>query len=898
MSIRDLNYLFQPSSIAVVGASNRPGRVGAVLMRNLLAGGFQGPILPVNPNYASVAGVLAYPSVEALPLAPDLAVIATPPATVPGQIAALGARGTRAAVVISAGAARSGAVEAADWRRALLEATCPGGMRILGPNCLGLIVPGIGLNASFAHLGASPGTVAFVSQSGALCTAVLDWAQSRAIGFSHFISMGDMADVDFADVLDHLSLDPGTRSILLYIESIRGARKFLSAARAAAKAKTVLAIKAGRAPEGARAAASHTGALSGTDEVYDAAIERAGVLRVYSIDEIFEAVETLSRAAAPTTRRLTIVTNGGGPGVIATDALIAGGGELAELAEGTLSRLDALLPGNWPRANPVDLIGDAGPERYRAAVEALLADDGADALLILHVPTAISSGLDSARAVTAALEGRDRTALTCWMGDSTAREARALFARAGIPTYETPESAIRAYLHLVNYRRNQELLMEVPPSAPEGFEPRREPVRAAIDGVLAEGRSMLTEAEAKIVLAAYGIPTVETRVASTPEAAAAEAEALGFPVALKLLSRDVSHKSDVGGVALDLEGRDEVLRAAETMASRASRLAPAARLDGFTVQRMARWPGAHELIVGMASDPAFGPVLLFGHGGTAVEAIADRALALPPLNAKLARQMMERTRVFRLLRGYRRHPPADLDAVVATLIKVSQLVTDFAEIAELDINPLFAAERGVLALDARIVVVPNAATASERLAIRPYPGELEEVAALKDGSRIVLRPIRPEDERAHHELLERSRPEDIRFRFFGLLRSLPHAEMARFTQIDYDREMAFIAVSTGAERAGETLGVVRAVNHPAGETAEFAILVRSDFKGRGLGRLLMEKIVAYLRSRGIREVVGQTMSDNSAMLALARKLGFKTRQTADGFIELRLALAPRGREAP
>ncbi len=893
MSVRNLEHLFRPASVAVIGASNRPHSVGHTVMHNLLQGGFAGPVVPVNPKHEAVAGVLTYPDVASLPLTPDLAVICTPAAMVPGLVAELGARGTKAVVVLTAGLARVKDETGRTLQDAMLEAARPNLLRILGPNCLGLLVPGMGLNASFAHTDAKEGKVSVIHQSGALCTALLDWARSRDIGFSHFISLGDGADVDFGDVLDYLGGDPTTHAIMLYIESVRHARKFMSAARAAARNKPVLVIKAGRFAEGARAAASHTGALAGADDVFDAAIRRAGMLRVFETDEMFDAVETLARARPLRGDRLAILTNGGGPGVMATDALIGDGGRLAELSAETMASLDDVLPAFWSHGNPVDIIGDARAERYASALNILLAAPEVDAVLVMHAPTAVASSEEAARAVVAASEdtpGKSNM-LTCWLGRDAVEAARRTFNEAGIPTYETPGKAVRAFLHMVHYRHNQEILMETPPSVPTEFAPLITTAQGIIESALADGRSLLSEAESKELLAAYGVPVVETRIASSPEEAMRLADELGYPVALKILSPDISHKSDVGGVGLDLETSEAVQTAARAMTARVSRLAPEARITGFTVQRMARRPSAHELIVGAALDPIFGPVLLFGQGGTAVEVIGDRAMALPPLNMNLARELISRTRVSRLLAGYRDRPAADLDAICLTLIQISQMVVDIPEVAELDINPLLADENGVLALDARVRVERAAAPGPARLAIRPYPKELEESIALESGRRVFVRPIRPEDEPEHKELLSRLTTDDIHFRFFGLVREMPHSQMARFTQIDYDREMAFIAKPTDGVDSDETLGVVRTVTDPNNERAEFAIVVRSDLKGQGLGRALLEKMIRYCRGRQTGEVMGEVLPDNAPMLGLARRFGFKSRMLPDGdAVEVRLNL--------
>ena len=880
MSVRNLQQMFAPHSVALVGASEREGSVGATVLRNLLAGGFKGAIYPVNPKYASLAGREAYASVADLPEAPSLAVICTPAATVPGIVKALGERGTRAAIVLSAGL-NAPVGDGRSIKQAALDAARPFTLRLLGPNCVGLLVPALGLNASFAHTAALPGKIAFVSQSGALVTAVLDWANARGIGFSRFISLGDSADVDFGDVLDYLAGDPATSAILLYIEDVHHARKFMSAARAAARSKPTIVLKAGRMPEGAKAAASHTGAMAGADDVYDAAIRRAGMLRVLTTEDLFGAVETLARAKPQSGQRLAILTNGGGPGVMAADALGAAGGQLAALSADSIAALDAVLPPTWSHANPVDIIGDAPVARYVGALAALLQDPGVDAILLIHAPTAIVPSFDIAAAIAPTASRAGKNVLACWMGGEAVAKARGICIAAGIPTFDTPEDAVNAYLQIVHYRRNQDLLMQVPPAACLEGAIDRDAARAIAQAALAEGRSLLSEPEAKSILAAYRIPVVDTRRVASADEALQAAAAIGYPVALKLLSPDVTHKSDVGGVALGLENEAQLRAAAARIAAQLAALRPGARLEGYSVQQMVRRPQAHELIVGVATDPVFGPVILFGQGGVAVEVLDDHAVALPPLNLVLARDLVGRTRVARLLAGYRNRPPADMDAILATLMRVSQLVADIPELAELDINPLLADSEGVIALDARIKVAlaDRSASSLDRLAIRPYPRELEQEVKWQGGP-LTVRPIRPEDGPAHLAFFAALTPDDVRYRMFVRMRELGPSQLARFTQIDYDREMAFIA-SRGAHGAAETLGVARVVADPDNVSAEFAVTVRSDLKGQGLGKLLMVRLVDYCRSRGIREIVGEALPLNTRVLRLARSLGFALEPAPD-----------------
>ena len=878
MSIRHLHFLFEPASVAVIGASSRPGSVGATVWHNLREGGFAGPRWAVNPKHREIDGERAFARVADLPAAPDLAVICTPPASVAGLIAELGARGTRAAVVLTAGLSR-------EQKQAMLDAAKVHLLRILGPNGLGLLSPAIGLNASFAHASVAPDGLAFVSQSGALVSAMIDWARGRGIGFSRFVSLGEQADIDFGDMLDWLASDTPTRSVLLYVESVASARKFMSAARAAARNKPVLVVKAGRSAAGQQAAASHTGALAGSDLVIDAAIRRAGMLRVDTLDDLFVAAETLAHFRSPVRgadlemlERITLVTNGGGAGVLAADEVARLQLSLAPLAESMKAELDKVLPANWSRANPVDIIGDAPVERYVQALTALLARPESGTLLFMHAPTAIVPSAQIAAALLPLAQAHPARLVSCWLGGEAVAEARRLFHEAGIPTYDTPEQAVHALAMLATYRRNQELLLEAPPALSAAQPIDMPAVREVIDRALAAGREMLSEPEAKALLAACGVPTVATRVAApNADAAAVLAREIGYPVVLKILSPQISHKSDVGGVALALVNARQVRNAATAMLARVAKARPDALIEGFTVQKMVQRPQALELIAGTHIDPVFGPVILFGAGGTSVEVVADRALALPPLNAPLARALIERTQVARLLAGWRDVPAADRDALQGVLIALAQLLAEEPRIVELDINPLLADAAGVIALDARVRVSAAAPGGAARFAIRPYPQELVEHFDWR-GRAATLRPIRPEDEAQHLAFLERIEPADIRMRLFYTRRTIERSELARLTQIDYEREMAFI-VTVPMEGEGapgeETLGVVRAFVDPDNVEAEYGILIRSDTKGAGLGRRLMTKLIDFLRGRGTQRLMAIVLAENTAMLELAVKLGFQ-----------------------
>lgn len=871
MTVRNLEFLLEPRSVALIGASSRPGSLGGVVLRRLTGSGFRGTIGLVNPKYRQIDDMACVPSIADLPFTPDLGVIVAPAAAVPGLIAELGAKGGRAAVVITAGI--TGAL-----RQQMLDAAKPHTLRILGPNCVGLQVPHMGLDASFAHVTAGRGNLALVSQSGAIVTAMLDWAEARGVGFSVVASLGDMADIDTGDMLDHLAADRNTRAILMYLEGVTNAKKFMSAARSAARAKPVIAIKSGRSASASKAAASHTGALAGSDDVYEAAFDRAGVLRVDDLQDLFDAAEVLARHKPLRGDRLAIVTNGGGAGVLAVDSLARNSmGRLAELTPETLETLNGQLPPTWSHGNPVDIIGDAGPDRYAAALETVLADPEADAVLVINCPTGLASSAEAAEAVVATVGDanlKHKPVLATWLGGATASAAAQVLDRAGIATHATPSQAINAFDTLVRHRKSQIHLMRTPASLPPLPEPDRDLVRKVIDGALAEGRDVLTEVEAKQVLAAYAIPTNETRIATTPdEAARIAGEMDGHPLlAMKILSRDISHKSDVGGVKLNLATPEEVREAAVAMLARVAKLRPDARIDGVVVQPMIKRPNAHELLLGISDDATFGPVMLFGAGGTSVEVVADKALALPPLDLLLAEDMLDRTRIGKLLRGYRDKPAADRAAIALALVRLSQLVADMPQVRELDINPLLADASGVVAVDARIRVEPAEAVApgdNPRLAIRPYPTEWDRPASVAYGP-LQIRPIRPEDEALYPDFLAKVSKEDIRRRFFRLFSTLSHEEVARLTQIDYGRAMAFIAIGED----GAMLGVSRFSADADYRTAEFAVLVRSDLKGQGIGRALMVRLIEYAVAEGIEEIFGDVLASNTSMLQFIRELGF------------------------
>jgi acetyltransferase len=899
MSIYRLDKLFRPQSVAVVGASPKERSLGRAVLANLKSAGFTGRIDVVTPNYPTIEGIATASSLASLKALPDVIVITAPAPAVPQIVELAGKVGVPAAVVISAGLGH-GNGSLADQ---MLKAARKSGLRILGPNGLGLLVPPIGLNASFAAQPAKMGDLALISQSGAIAAALVEWSAKRSIGFSAVVSIGDAIDIDFADLLDHFALDAQTRAILLYVEAIENSSKFLSAARAAARIKPVIVMKAGRHHEASLAAATHTGALAGSDAVYDAAFRRAGLLRVADLDEFFAAAEGLGRLRPFPGRRLAILTNGGGLGVLATDRLIDLGGTLAELSPETVAALDLVLPAGWSRANPVDIIGDADAGRYGAALQALLEDKANDAVLVLNVPTALASSQASAAQVAKVVaehgtQASGKPVFVSWVADDP--NSSQLFEAGKIPHFATEAKAVQGFMHFVRYRDAQETLMKTPPSGPNDFKPDLVAGRAVVTKVLSDRRSWLDPLEVTALLNAYGIPIAEATYAADAEEAMRLASSLlkKCPqLAVKIFSSDIIHKSDVGGVRLNLRTPLEVREAAAEIIAAARKARPAARIAGITLHPMITRPQARELIAGIADDKTFGPIILFGSGGVSVEVTNDKALALPPLDLTTARELMSRTRIYRLLGPYRNVPAARVDAVAGILTKLSQLSADFPEIREVDLNPMLADADGAIVLDARIAIAPFRpeefrAAPGTRFAIRPYPRQWESPETLRGGEQLLIRPIMPEDEPALLSFLKRTDQEDIRLRFFSALRHFSHHFVARLTQLDYGRTMAFVALDPASR---EILGVVRLHANPDHRTAEFAILVRSDFKGRGLGTTLMKSAIRYAKAEGYRSITGEVLAENHPMLRLCRELGFETslhREEATHSVSLALSPEP------
>ena len=897
MSQRTLHSLFQPKSVAIIGASNGKNRAGNVVMRNLLSGGFSGPIMPVTPKYEAVLGVLAYPNIEALPLKPDLAIICTAASKVPAIVERLAQFGCKVAIINASGMSMQTDGDDNNLLNLTRQYAKRYGMRILGPNSLGMMLPNLGLNASLAHTTALPGKIAFVSQSAAICTTVLDWANNKGIGFSSFISLGDATDIDFDELLDFLGRDSRTNAILLYVDSINEKRHFLSAARAASRNKPILVIKSGRSLEGTTAAKLHTGGIGGNDAVYEAAFRRAGMLRVNDLVELFAAVETLAHSTPLLGERLAILTNGGGPAVLALDQLMLRGGKAAVLDEDTIQALDKILPSTWSGQNPIDIGGDSNAKRYQQCLEILMEADIADAILVLHSPSALGDSVEIAKSITNVIASHPRrnrvNILTNWSGEDSAYLSRKHFNQAGIPTYRTPEGAVGAFMHMVEYRRNQKLLQEVPQSIPDNIPTDAQLARKLLCEALSKNRKALETHESSAILEAYGLNTIETHFATTAQQAVDIAERIGYPVALKVQSPDIHHKSDVHGVMLNLTTRTDVMQAAEAIVSRVHSLNEHATIEGLIVQKMALTAGAQEIRVAVINDPVFGPAILLGEGGSEWQPATDASVALPPLNMTLARYMVIQALKTHKLKD--RHLPLGLNmnALCVMLTQISHLIIDCPEIAGLDLNPVLCAGEQITLLDVNIQLQESAADNPNRLAICPYPKELEQQATLKNGLEIMLRPILPEDEPKHLAFDNSLSDEDRYKRYFGVRSKMTHEEMAVLTQIDYAREMAFIATTKGVDGDDITLGAIRASIDPDNTEAEFAMAVRSDHQGIGLGKLLLEKLITYYKTNDTEVLTGFTMFENRNMASLAKSLGFTvTFDMEEHLIKMDMQLKP------
>jgi acetyltransferase len=890
-----LSRILSARSIAVIGASNQADTVGAMIFHNLLAMGYEGDLYPVNPKYRKVQGRKCYPDIGAIDRNIDLAVIATPAQSVPGLVRECGQAGVQGAIVMSAGFSEEGP-GGTRLQDALLEAAREFGVRVIGPNCLGLMRPERKINATFSRNSALPGHLALVSQSGAICTAILDWAEDQQIGFSLVASVGDAADVDFGDILDFLALDPETRSILLYVEGIRNARSFMSGLRAAARMKPVIVIKSGRHAEGSRAAMSHTGAMVGADDVFDAALERAGAVRAQTVQQMFSAASILSSGVRLRGNRLAIITNAGGPGVMATDRAVELDVAIAELAPDTLEHLNAALPKHWSRANPVDLLGDADPERYEKALSACLADPGVDGVLTMLTPQAMTDPAGAAAAVIGAASEskRGKPVLACWMGGKRVEKARECFYRSRLPHFITPEASVEAFAYLTAHQRNQRLLLQVPGPLSDRSPADVEGARMIIEGVLSEGRRSLGTMESKAVLSAFRIPVTQTVQAHSASEALVAASTLGYPLAMKVASPQITHKSDVGGVRLNITSAESVRKSFGAILQEAAEAQPDAVLEGVTLERMYRSHYGRELMVGVLRDPVFGPVISFGSGGTSVEVLQDRAVALPPLNETIIRGLIDRTRVARLLKRFRHMPPVDVAALEQVLLRISEMVCELPEIIELDINPLIVDENGLAAVDARIGIAPSPSSADRygHMAIHPYPVHLVEKWPMPDGITLTVRPIRPEDAQIEQAFVRGLSDESRYFRFMQAVHELTQEMLVRFTQIDYDREMALIAVVETDDGTELQVAVARYTAYPDRRSCEFAIVVADDWQGRGIGTHLMHSLMQVAKSRGIDLMEGEIIAGNTHMLGLMDRLGFKVHPNPEdeGVVEASRAL--------
>ena len=900
MSRNPISHLFQPKSIAVIGASDKLGRPGNLVMRNLLQGSFAGPIMPVSVKYSAVCGVLAYKTVEQLPMTPDFAIIAVNAASVADVLTQLGEIGCTYASILASGINQLPETEQGSGEQQITAIAKQYGIRLLGGSSLGMQLPHIGLNASFAHLQALPGKVAFISQSSSIATTMLDWANHKGIGFSHFISLGETIDINFNELLDYLGRDHKTHAILLYIDSIQDHRRFMSAARTAARSKPILVIKSGSTAEGAISVSHHSGDQSGgqnagSDLVYDAAFRRAGMLRVHDLHELFAAFETLAHAKPLKGERLAIVTNGGAPGIMAVDGLISRGGKLAQLEPEIIERLEKILPNYWSRSNPIDITGDSTPARFAQAVEILTQSKQIDTLLIIHSPSAVAPGeefADSILTVTAKLPKSSKlTILTNWTGEQAAYEARRRFRKNGIPTYRTPEGAVGAFMHMVEYRRNQKLLQQTPKSISRHVQSNASLVRELAQQHLANGITNLDIGSGQEILSAYGLTCIATSSAQTPAQAKAIACAIGFPVALKIEARDLAYKSDVGGVVLNINNGDDVEHAATAMLERVASFESGINITGLTIQKMAQTAGAQELRFAMHNDPVFGPVLYIGEGGSDWDLAQDAAVALPPLNTALSRYMLINALKTGKIKDRKALQALDINALSVVLTQLSYLIVDCPEIVALDINPMLVAGAEIILLDVNIKLAPSEGDGTSRLAIRPYPKKHEEMFTLRDGREVLLRPIIAEDEQTHFEFNDSLSKEDRYKRFFGEVGQLSHEAMAKMTQIDFDREMAFIASYKDQDGKFHTLGVVRAITDPENSETEFAVVIRSDLQGQGLGKKLMVKMIEYCKQRGTLVMVGITLPQNAGMVSLSRKLGFKVKfDIEEGWVEMKLPL--------
>jgi acetyltransferase len=875
-----LDAIFLPGSVAIIGASNRPGSIGTSVWQNMLAGGYKGRVFPVNLKYKSLDGHKVYRSLASIPEVVDLVVVTTPAATVADIIKEAGKKGVPGMVIVSAGFKESGKQGQRLFDK-IQKLAFQHKIRIIGPNCVGVIHPPTGLNASFARRQALPGKLALISQSGAICTSILDWAYDQRVGFSHFISVGSMVDVSYHDLIDYLAMDRSTSAILIYMESLDDARKFMSAARAFSRNKPIIVLKAGKSTEGAQAALSHTGSLAGNDAVFDAAFQRAGIIRVNTIQDLFDCAQALAMQPLPQGKRLAVITNAGGPAILATDFLISNGGRLAELSAATVQALNGNLSPAWSKGNPVDVLGDGSPAQLQFALETVSRDAGVDAVLVIFTTQGVVDASEAAQAIVDAdVDTSGKPMLASWMGEQDVADAREILEEARIPNYRYPENAVNVFLKMHSYKRNLELLYETPPSAPFDFKPDRKRANAIMKAAVRSGQSTLSEAHGAQLLECYDIPVLPMKLARDEEEAVEFGQEIGFPLVMKVSGPGLIHKTELGGVKLPIKHPNQVKKAFRDIVESVRSHKPDAEIDGVLLLPYIK--KRHELLLGSKTDEIFGPVLVFGMGGVAVEVFRDQVIGLPPLNMILARRLIEQTKIYTLLKGYRNMPGVDLDSIYFLLIRFGYLVVDYPEIREMDINPFAVDEHGGVVLDVKIVLHEEGAklpaSSYYHPVIPPYPEQYNTTVKLKDETTVQLRPIRPEDEPLEARMFDYLSKETIYFRFFGYIPKPEHKNMTRFTHIDYDREMAIIATQKSTSGKEEMMGVVRIIGDPWGQVAEYAIVVADPYQRKGLGSILTGYILDIAREKGYKKVYASLLKSNTGMKVLFEKFGFTIRK--------------------
>jgi len=879
----NLDNIFNPKSIAVVGASDKKGSVGFSLMVNLTQKGYEGKVYPVNIKKDEILGVKTFKRVGEIPEKVDLAIIATPAKTVPSIVEECGKAGIIGLIIVSAGFKEIGP-KGKELEKQISEMKNKYGLRIVGPNCLGIIRPSSKLNATFSNKIPKPGNIAVISQSGALGSAMLDWAIHENIGFSNFVSIGSMLDVDFGDLIDYFGNDPKTKSILMYIEGITQARKFMSAARHFARTKPIIVVKAGKFSESAKAVASHTGALTGSDMTYNAALRRAGIVRVEDIGDLFNCAEVLGVQPLPKSPRLAIITNAGGPGVMTADSVIAEGGKLAKLSQKTIDELNKVLPPFWSRGNPIDILGDAQSDRYEATLNACIKDENIDGMLIIYTPQGVADPEKIAQNISKIVKKKagNKPILTSFMGHEEVEKANEILNQNNIPTYSTPEQGVKTYMYMYQYSRNLEMLYQTPEELPVDSVPPKRPINVIIKEAAKQNREILTETEAKQLLENYRIPIVKTVIAKAENEAVGAASNIGYPVVMKILSPQIVHKSDIAGVILDIKSRAELVESYRSLMERVKEKAPNAQIQGVTIQPMINKTG-YEVILGAQTDSLFGPVVLFGMGGVGVEIFKDISIGLPPLNQNLARRMIEETKVYKLLKGFRNMPPANIKLLEETIIRFSQMLIDFPQIKEVDINPLFVNEKEVIALDARIVIdkekVFKKVEAHEHLVISPYPKKYETVWKMRDGRQVLLRPIKPEDEPLWLDMFKSFSEEAVRYRFFNIIKDTPHEVRIRYCNIDYDREIGIVAELQNGKR--KFLGVVRLITEADGKNGEIAFIVVDKYQNLGLGSKMVDYMIEISKEKGLETIYAMMLKDNYRAIRLLRKMGFTIQYEED-----------------